>query len=252
MHYLAGSQVFVEVQNELELDVVNLWVAAIQELYEVPANGWTLVKPHLEMFLLHGRQTRDSDDMSARQLRDLADVTNKVSNINLPFERKRSASEYDFLQGCLDSVEEYVNERGMLQTVVCPTCNTYLPIWLIFFERISLAWLALTELVDDETIPAAAKERLAEVMSRSLQHPDLHRELRTIGMAWCQPLLDDLHERQGLFPEALPDEWIAGVLARFLGISPVAFDPSIPFAPVNRVVKDDEGEVRVREVGEEV
>lgn len=232
-----------------EADYVAQLIDGINSTYKVPEGGWPLARPVIEFHIQAFRLATDGDDGERNKrgfVKDLGAVQKQAQDLlnNLGFEPRRDEDQWQVLRRCIELAPKYLEERGWRQTVVCPRCYAVHPVYLTIYRSVVefYAWARyiVTEGIPDSRTINDLKEIAQQVVERVEQHPYLTTELRDLGCAWSERMVDGFQSLRERHPDVTWEECI-DIMADTLEIGRVCFDESNPFSPVSRLAKDDTG-----------
>jgi hypothetical protein len=274
--FLKDSEVSVEVENEEEVAFVRDLVMAWDHSYVIDAPSWRIVLPAIESLLAIDRRSRTTD--KATKLEEgwqkaqnaLQQQVNTIIK-GFAFETRTGEDEYELNLRAIELAQTYFDKRGWRQRVQCPQCGTEIATYFLVYRSVMefLNMVREVDALDWANAPhfKALKEKAAEILRRPVEHPYLGMDLRQLGVAWSQPVVDWAKQFKANHPEVMlayadgmregSDEarakeadskfwWeIAGLLGALFELGPVCFDPELPFSPINRAVTGADGTVQV-------
>ena len=253
---LPGSGIAIPVESEAEARLVEQMIASYQDLFALRPSHWSLIRPVIDARLDFERvrvktapADRNEDWMGKVAIiqNRLADATEKVRR-TLPDRSQADAG--DLFQRAIDNSLDLLDQRGYRTTIACPHCGELLATYL-FLYRNTVSYAALARKILGE-FQFASTNRVNEwrVMAQAILDlestlPFLNRELRDLGVAWIAKPLALLWTAHDEHPEVITRAFIRQLAAAMLEVSEVAIDDSLPFSPLNRLVRTEAGELRV-------
>jgi len=189
---LNGTSIEITCHNRHEQHRVNAIANWVVSRYEMTPGGWNQALPLIEMYrdyYRHIANTSDAEGYDLNTIEQRQKVYKSLLEIakSLPFAIKKDPGDFDRFERARENAPAYLAEHGHKYAIACRVCGQIEFPYLLLYQSLSELRLQCQKFLAANLDQRSKAELILKEMHRN---PYFDIQLRDIGVAWSQPLVE--------------------------------------------------------------